>query len=133
MKKLDINVSLRDVKPFKSLVKILKDITKDIRIPRQVRLEYLKQIRRIGRNEVCGVDLSNTQDDIAYTREILIKHKCGHSYNRKLCGYASRIILDGEFEEQIQKKKEYFENLDCLKCKISKYSGNKDDGNANET
>lgn len=49
-------------------------------------------------------------------RNIKVKHKCGHSVSRKIGGYGNCVDMHGSIEKQIERKVEYFQGIDCVKC-----------------
>ena len=47
------------------------------------------------------------------SKTVDIKHTCGHTERKRICGYAS---LPGSMESQIQRKISYYSGIACPEC-----------------
>lgn len=50
-------------------------------------------------------------------RTVEIKHICGHTEQKRICGYESCVLTQGSMERQIINKIRYFEQQNCLECR----------------
>ena len=66
------------------------------------------------------------------TENVSIIHKCGHEATRSFCLYSACIKTIGNFKHQLIKKISYFENLECLNCRV-KLNENTQGGGHNRT
>lgn len=50
-------------------------------------------------------------------RTLEIKHICGHTELKRICGYESCTLTQGSMEQQIKNKVRYFEGQICPECR----------------
>ena len=60
MAALTVKVSIKEMEPFKKLIKIAKKVIEDNRIPEDIRKEYLDEFKSIYESEVTNMCEQNT-------------------------------------------------------------------------
>ena len=71
-------------------------------------------------NAILGIDLAHGEDETVITRELNIKHSCGHTATKKISGYSRYAETHGNPEKQIREKAAYFTGQSCCDCRYPK-------------